>query len=219
MRIKGSGTYTGAAGKSCSILGICELADEENLQELRLSGNLSFKKLSCDKVDISGKCEGGSINARSLKISGTCEGDSVSAKNFSAVGKVEVDSLTVEQIFELSGKPRIDYVTADEIIIATSSGFIGEVKCHKIKIFDDTARIDGEFFDKSFIGHFSFNQSRSRVRIKNIEADKIELENCEVDIIRCKDAFIGTNCAVDKLFVSGACKVAADSTVGETICT
>lgn len=117
-------------------------------------------------------------------------------------GKVEVDSLKIARTLKLSGRPQIDSVTADEIFIATRDGSIGAIKCRRIKIFHDE-----NFFD---------NQ-RSRIRIKNIDADTVELENCAVDVIKCRDAAIGTNCAVEKLFVAGKCTVANDSTVAETI--
>ena len=207
MKIKGSGTYTDASGRSHSVFGAGEVSDGENLKSLKVSGDLSFEKISCDKISISGKCEGGTVSAQSLKISGACEADSVSAKNLSVSGKIEVDSLTIEQTLEISGKPQIDSVKADEIVIATRNGFIGEVECRRIKIFDESEQFNGVKFVQRF----------SRVQIKNIDAQTVQVENCAVDVIRCKDAFIGSNCAIEKLFVAGKCEVAADSTVGETI--
>lgn len=213
MRIKGSGMYTDAAGKSHRVLGVCELTEDNTFQELKISGKLSFEKISCDEVSVSGKYEGGSIIAQSLKVSGTCDGDSIIAKNFSISGKVKVNSLTVEQTLRISGKPQISFVTADEIIIAACAGSLGVVKCRKIRIFDDT----DNFVDKVFGKGFVKLSSSSRVQVNNIEANTVALENCTVEVIRCKDAFIGSNCAIEKLFVSGECKVSADSTVGETI--
>ena len=217
MKIKGSGSYTDAVGKSRMILGIGELSDAEKFRELKVSGNISFDKISCDEVKISGKCEGGSIEAQDLKISGKCEGKSVSAKNFSASGKMEIDSIKVEQIVELKGKPELGSVEADEIIIESRSGSVDEIKCRKLKIFNRVIETDSAFVLKIFGEEISGFDKFSRVRIKNIDAEKVELENCEVDIVRCQDAFIGANCAIDKLFVAGECKVADDSTVGETI--
>ena len=218
MKIKGVGTYTDASGRNHRVLGTGELSDGEHLQSLKVSGKCSFDKISCDELNVSGKCGGGSITARDLKTSGElefdnitcdeitasgkCSGKSVDAKIFSASGKVEVDSLTIAQTLKLSGRPQIDSVKADEIFIATRDGSIGAIKCRHIKIFHDE-----NFFD---------NQ-RSRVRIKNIDADTVEIENCEVAVIKCRDAVIGTNCAIEKLFVAGKCTVADDSTVAETI--
>lgn len=214
MRIEGSGMYTDETGRSHRVLGVCELTEAKTFQELKISGKLSFEKVSCDEVSVSGKCEGGSITAQSMKVSGTCDSDSIIAKNFSVSGKVEVNSLTVEQTLRISGKPQIDFVTASEVIIATRSGFIGEVKCRKIRIFDETDKFVDKVFGKGFAEYLS---SSSRVQVKNIEADTVALENCTVEVIRCKNAFIGRNCAIEKLFVASDCKIAADSTVGETV--
>lgn len=234
MRIKGSGVYTDATGKNRRILGIGELSDDKKLLELKVSGNISFDDISCEEINVSGKCDGGSINAQNLKISGgllfndisceeanisgKCEGKSISAKNFSASGKVKVDSLTIEENLSLSGKPQIDSMTADEVCIASRDGFIGKIVCHKVRILDNVYTFNEGFFVKNFIENVSFKDKIfSRVQIKSIEADIVELENCKVDVIRCQDASIGSNCSIEKLFVAGECKVADDSTVNETI--
>lgn len=187
MKIKGSGTYTDTDGANQNVFGVGELADDKKLRKLEVSGSLSFEKISCDKISVSGKCKG----------------DSVIAKDFSASGKVEVDSLMIEQNLEISGKPKIDFMTADEVVIVSRAGSVVKIKCRTIKIYDDSPDL--------------FDVHNSRISIKKIDADTVELENCAVDVIRCKDAFIGFNCAIEKLFVAGECKVADDSKVGETI--
>ena len=233
MKIKGTGIYTDATGKSKNILGICDLSNEENLRELKVSGKVSFEKISCAKVNVSGECKGDSLAAQAVKISGEfsveeiacdevnisgkCKGQSLNTKNFLGSGKIKLGSLKVEETLQFSGEARIDSLTADKIFIATRNGLIGSVKCRKIKIFDDSERFSGKFFGKIFSVHSSLSKSRSRVLIKNIEADTVDLENCEVNVIRCKDAFIGSNCVIEKLFVAGECKVAADSKVEDII--
>lgn len=233
MKIKGSGSYTDAAGRNHGIFGVGKLSDDEKFRELKVLGNISFDKISCDEVNISGKCDGGSIDAQDLKISGKvlfdkifcaeanvsgkCEGKSVSTKNFSASGKMEIDSIKVEQTFELKGKPELGSVEADKVIVESRSGSVDEIKCRKLKIFNHANETDSAFVIKILGEEISAFDNFSRVRIKNIDAEKVEIENCEVDVIRCQDAFIGTNCSIEKLFVAGEYEVAADSTVGETI--
>lgn len=218
MRIKGTGTYTDANNRRYMILGVGDFSDDEKLRNLDVAGNVSFDKISCDIVKVSGKCEGSLIAAQNLDISGgisfddiscdeadisgKCEGKSVNAKNFSVSGTSKIDSLKVEENLNLSGTPQINSVLADKILIAARDGFIGKIKCRMIKICDDNG----------FVAEY-----HSRIRIKSIDAEMVHLENCEVDVIRCKDAFIGTNCAIGKLFVTGECKVATDSTVKETV--
>ena len=156
MKIRGSGIYSDATGKNHTILGVGELPDDEKLRELKVSGNISFDKILCNEVRISGKCDGGSIDARDLKISGKasfdkifceeanlsgkCEGKSVSADNFSVSGKIEIVSLTIGKNLKLSGRPKIDSATADEIFIGASDGVIGEIKCRNLKIFDPVSK-------------------------------------------------------------------------------
>ena len=201
MKIKGSGSFTDATGRNRRILGVGELSDDEKLRELKVSGNISSDKIFCDEVNILGKCEGKFI----------------SAKNFSASGKMEIDSLKVEQTVDMKGNPELGSVEAKEIIIESRSGSIDEIKCRNLKIFNHVSEADSAFVIKIFGEKISNYDNFSRVRIKNIDAAKIELENCAVDIVRCQEAFIGSNCVIKKLFVAGEYKVAVDSTIGETI--
>lgn len=136
-----------------------------------------------------------------VKIEGECSGKSLTAKKISVEGIFDVDAAQTET-FQVSGSIDTNKLTAEEIIIESSAGSIDEIKCARLKIFHD----------ENF-----FRRQSSRIRIKNIDAEKVELENCAVDVIKCKDALIGTNCAIKKLFVAGEYKVADDSTVGETI--
>lgn len=218
MRIKGTGTYTDTNDRIHMILGVGDFSDDKKLRDLDVAGDFSFDKISCDRVSVSGKCEGGSITTQILdisggisfddiscyeaNISGKCEGESVSAKNFSVIGKTKIDSLKVENTLNLSGKPQISSMSADEISVVARDGFIGKIKCRMIKICDDEGFVD---------------EYRSRVHIKSIDAEMVHLENCAVDVIYCEEAFIGTNCEIEKLFVVGNYKVATDSIVKETI--
>lgn len=205
MKIKGEGSYVDASGARHEIFGVGDLPDDMALRSLKVSGKLSFETISCDKVKVSGKCEGGFLTA----------------KNFSVEGKVELDDLKVEQTFELEGKPKIDSIEADEIVIESQSGFIETIKCKKLEIFNHTNATDAtdfaNIFTRKFFGEdiIHVDSKRTRVRIKSIEAETVALENCEVDVIRCTNAVIGTNCKIDKLFVTGEYKISADSKVGE----
>ncbi len=187
MKIEGEGVYVDSKGRKHSIEGIGSLPDEINLQSIKVEGSFSFEEISCDKI----------------KVEGECSGNTVTAKNISIEGTIEVDSVTVEDTFKLEGKAEIKLLDAKEIVMETRGGEIGEIRCDKIKIFHDE---DSER-----------RKNRSRVRIKTIDADTVNLENCEVDTIRCKDAIIGSNCAIGKLFVAGECEISADSKVDETI--
>ena len=201
MRIEGAGLYIDSNGNRHSSEGSGNFSDAEILQSLKVSGSGSFDKISCDEVKVEGNCKGKSINAKNISISGT----------------FKVDSVEVENVFKISGSVRIETLKAEEIIMESRGGTIGNVNCKKIKIFHSDDFNSGGVFSKIFGGKSSSVKSSSRVKIKKITAETVELKNCEVEEIKCKDAFIDSNCAIEKLIVEGDCKIADDSKVGEVI--
>ena len=96
-------------------------------------------------------------------------------------------------------------------------GSIAEINCENVKIFHSDGFNSSGIFSKIFGSHKSNIKADSRVRINKITADKVELKNCEVDEIKCKDANIGSNCIIKTLFVEGECEIAADSKVVNVI--
>ena len=200
MKIEGDAVYIDTAGKHHLIEGVGNVPNDVALQKLKVSGSFKFDKVSCDDISISGECNGKSLNAKNISIEGTADIDTV-----------EADS------FQLSGSAKIGDIVAEKIIIESRKGTIDAIKCGKLKIFhEETNALDESILSKIF-GGIALHHSDSRVNIKNVDAVTVHLENCAVDVIKCKDAFIGSNCTIDKLFVAGECKVAADSTVGEMI--
>lgn len=184
------------------ILGEALYVDSAGIRhEVEGIGNIS-DNVSLRSLKVEGTLSFEKISCDTIEIEGSCDGDSLTAQKFSAEGTVEVDSLNIAQIFKLEGLPKISNVAAAEVSIESQSGSIGNIKCTRIKIFHD---------------EYSSKVRRSRVRIKSIEADTVELENCEVEVVKCQNALIGTNCAITKLFVAGEFKVADDSTVDEVI--
>lgn len=159
-------------------------------------------EMSLQDVNISGTFSFGKISCDKIKVSGECYGNSLTSKKIYVAGTLKVDSLNIENDLKLEGSLKVDNVEATEISIESCAGSIGNVKCKRIKIFHD------EYFAAPY---------PSRVLIESITSDTVELQNCEVGVIRCKGAFIGSNCVIEKLFIAGECKVAGDSTVGEII--
>lgn len=197
MKIEGEAVYIDAVGKRHKVEGVGNIPGVF-LQKLKVSGTFTFDEVSCDDIKISGECDGKLLNAKNISIEGTSDIDTAQADSF-----------------ELRGSAEIDKLVAEKILIDSRKGKIGEIKCRELKIFHREIH-SSSMFSKIFGGGVS-HKSNSRVKIKSVEAEEIRLENCAVDAIRCKDAFIGSNCTIEKLFVAGECKVADDSTVGETI--
>ena len=202
MKIEGEARYIDAQGNRHSIEGIGSLPDATALQSLNVSGSFDFGEISCDKV----------------KIEGECFGKSITAKNISVSGSFEVDAVKVEENFKVEGSVDSENISAAEIVMETRGGKIGNVKCNKIKIFHgESYDIGGSILSNIFGGRKIHSQSSSRIRIGKIDAEKVDLQNCEVEEINCTDAVINSNCVIEKLIVKGKCKVAADSKIGETI--
>lgn len=192
MQIEGEAVYIDSNDKRHSIEGEGNL-DITELKSLKVEGELTFKDITCDE----------------LKIEGEGNGTSATAKNFSVSGSVEIDSVTVEDIFKVSGSTEIKNLNAKKIIMESRDGSIGKIKCDEIRIYHvDTP---DKFFSKIL------RPSKSRVRIGQIDGGKVELENCEVEEINCRDAYIGLNCVVKKLVFDGKCEIDVDSKVDELI--
>ena len=200
MKIEGIASYIDKAGKRHSIEGIGSLPDGGELENLNVEGAFSFDKISCDDIKILGECNGKSINGKKISTEGT----------------IDVEYVEVET-FKLSGSADINKLVAKEIIMESRGGTIGDIKCDELKIFHGEIHEFGASIISRIFGGKVSRHNNSRVQIKNIEAETVHLENCAVNVIKCKDAFIGKNCVIDKLLVSGECKVADDSTVGETV--
>ena len=187
MQILGEAIYVDKNRRRHTVEGIGNFPDDMAVQSLKVEGDFSFEEFSCDTI----------------KVTGECHGDSLTAKNFFVEGTLEVDSVKIAEQLNVEGSLKVANIEASEVFIESRSGSIGNIKCRSLKVFHDET---------------SFRRpSRSRVQIKNIEAENVHLENCKVDVIRCQEAFIGKNCAIEKLFVAGECSIAPDSTVGETI--
>lgn len=199
MGIEGIASYVDAMGERHSIEGVGTLPNTP-LQSVSVSGSFSFDELSCDI----------------LQVEGECNGKSIVAKKISAEGSFDADSVEVET-FKLSGSVGSEKIVAKEILIESRGGSVGSIRCDKLKIFHgEIHEVGSSIMSKIFGGKIS-HHNNPRVQIKTIDAETVHLENCAVEVIKCKDAFIGKNCAIEKLFVAGECKVAPDSTVGETI--
>lgn len=201
MRIEGIAKYVDFNGKRHSIEGIGSLPDGNKLQSLSSSGSFSFGNLDCDE----------------LKIEGECQGKSVNAKNISVSGIFEVDTVKAEKSLKIEGSINSENIVAEEIVMESRGGSIGTVKCTQIKIFHGEIQDIGGGILAGIFGRKIQCHINSRVRIGQIDAVKVTLQNCEVDEIKCADAYIGSNCVIEKLVVKGECEIADDSKVGEVI--
>lgn len=192
MHIEGEAVYTDLNDKRHSMEGEGN-SDITELKSLKVEGELTFESITCDDIVIEGECIG----------------KSAVAKDFSVSGSIEIDSVTVEDTFKVSGSTEIKNLNAKEIIMESRDGSIGEIKCDEIRIY----HVDkpDKFFSKIL------RPNKSKVRIGKIDGGKVELANCDVEEINCRDAYIGLNCVVKKLMFEGECEIDVDSKVEELI--
>lgn len=199
MKIAGEAIYIDRSGHRRTMAGMGSVSDGE-LESLKVSGSCEFGDLVCDDVKIEGECSGASLKSRNVASSGT----------------LRVKMLIVEGKLKASGSVYSDVIDASDVDMESRGGSIGTVKCGRIKIFEHGGvEINGGFLSRIFGG--SARSANSRVHIKGIDADEVNLQNCEVDTIKCKDAIIGSNCVIGTLNVEGSCEVVDGSTVKETI--
>lgn len=202
MKIEGEASYIDVKGKRHSIEGMGDLPNNIKLKFLKVEGTIDFEDIICEKISIEGECNG----------------DKISCQNFSAEGEVEIDEIKVEKTFKVDGIITAKIIRADKIVIQSRADSIDEIFCNDVKIFEDTEKIGSNYiFSKIFGLKTSPRNNKSRIKIKNLRAEKVSLQNCEVEKIECKNAVIDSNCAVEKLIVEGNYKIAESSKVSEIV--
>ena len=201
MKIAGKGVYVDSNGEKHFLEGYATVPDSKTWKKLDVSGKVSVDEISCDKVEIGGKCKGQTLSVSNIFVS----------------GDFKVDSVKAEESFKVSGRVKSKNLDAENITINSRESTIDQIKCDTIKIFNNDDSIDGGLFSIIFGKEISRVKNNSRIHIKKISAKKVDLENCEVEEIDCTDAIINSNCAIKKLTVEGNCDIAADSKVGELI--
>lgn len=139
------------------------------------------------------------LEFKSLSVEGDCSGDFVVADKIRIEGNINFKSIRAAHSIDVEGIIKSSSLESGEIDIESQSGKIENIDCKRIKI------------------HHKLKKSNSRVHIGNINAERVDLQNCEVEVINCKDAFIRVNCIIEKLIVEGECDVADGSTVKSTI--
>ena len=193
MRVEGNGIYVDSSGKSRSINGVEDIAENDTIENLKVFGSLTFNKIFVNE----------------MKIEGEVIGESVNAKNITVHGDFNIGSTNVEKIFKVVGAVKINTLNAEQIFIESRNGSIDEVKCNTIKIFhQDYTGDDNILF--GILGGKS--RKNTRVKIRKIVAENVELKNCEAEEVVCKKAFIDSNCDIKKL-IADEYEVSADSRV------
>ena len=195
MKILGSASYTSKSGKRLSLEGVGTLPDELDFKSLKVEGTISFDSLTCEH----------------LKVEGECTGETISADEISIAGTSNVKSIKAGRSVEIEGTIKAVSIECNEISICSQSGKIEQLQCKSVRIYNESDKTS-----KSMFG-FSKRKNTSRVWIKNIRAERVELQNCEAEFVECKTANVRANCIIEKLIVEGDCEIATDSKVSEVV--
>lgn len=234
MKFDGDTTYITKSGKKYAIDGEGNLPDEIELKKLNVDGDVSFDEISCDDVRINGECRGNALSAekvfidgdikvdiikvdKTFETSGDCFAELLTAEKIFIDGDIKVDVIKAVKTFKIDGSLRSDSIESDEIIIESRSGTVDKIKCTGLKVSKGDEDFEGEISFGNLKIKTSSKKVSSRIQIKDVDAETVNLQNCEVGIIKCKDAFIGSNCIIEKLIVAGAYEIDADSKVSEII--
>lgn len=234
MKIDGDIAYTDKFGKRHTIEGYGTLPDETELKSLKVDGSISFDKISCGNFKVNGDCFGSSLTAEKisvdgdievndikavedLKIYGDCAADLLTANKIFIDGDVKADGIKVAESLNIEGEPQINSIESDKVVINTRFGTVEEIKCRDLKIFYSGVNFEGEISIGKFRIKSSPKQNFSQVLIKKIDAINVELENCKVSQVECKNAIINANCSIDKLIVSGNLEIDNNSKINSIV--
>ena len=235
MKIDGDATYIDKFGKRHLMEGEATLPDETELKILNVDGDIKFDRISCDKIKICGDCSGGSITAEkifvdgdvkvdatiqvvdSLKVNGDCSAESLTANKIFIDGDVKADTIKGAESLDIVGDPQVGLIESKDVVINTRSGMIEEINCDNLKIFDNSVNFEGEISFGKFRLKSYPKENFSHIRVKKILAEKVELANCKVSLIQCRDAIIGENCSIEKLIVSGNLELNDKSKVDDIV--
>ena len=202
MKIEGEASYTDIKGKRHKIEGFGDLPDDMELKSIKIEGSIKFTNMTCEEIKIEGECKGQSINAQ----------------NFSGQGTVDINNIQITNTFNVEGTVESNSISARKIAIRSRKGSIGTITCDEVKISEDSADLgNSHIFSKMFGVKNVKSKSKSKVNIKSIKSAGVDLSNCEIDLIQCKNAVINSNCLIKSLYVEGNYKIADDSQVSEIL--
>ena len=232
LNIDGLGTHTGGefdrvtiSGKgritsdlnclSLDISGMCTLEGNVVGENVRASGMGKFlKKIAADEIDISGKidCEG-EIETKKLYVEGLFKAKqclkTIKAEitgMMSVEGDMIGESIVCDGMFKCGGF--LNCETLDINIRCASK--LNEVGATRVKITASPNRFNTmmNFLLPDFL-------TNNKVTAQVIESDEIDIESCEVKVLRGKDIKIGPKCKVGLVEYSGTLEVDSTSEVDQ----
>ncbi|MFW6141728.1 MAG: polymer-forming cytoskeletal protein [Candidatus Saliniplasma sp.] len=187
------------------ISGATKVEGDAFLGELVSSGSFKVEgNTEADEMELSGASKfEGNVKTKKIKSKGSSkfEGD-VEADEFSSFGALKMESSVTAKTFTASGAFKIeDTLKADEIMLKPG----GDCSINHIKGGDILVESGGS-------GIFSMFK-KGTLKSKDINGDKIYLENTRAEIVEGDEVKIGPGCKIDKVKAKNL-KVHESSSVG-----
>lgn len=214
VNISGKGKITGdLVCKSLDISGMGTIEGSVIGERIKTAGMGKIQgNVMTDEIDVSGSLECyQDVNAKALYLAGMLK-----AKQCLKIDKVQITGmLTAEgdisgEEIECEGMIKCDGFLNCEVLEITARGCskLNEVGAATVKIAAGPSIIN------DLIGRFLPEFIReNKLVAKVIEGDNIELENCEVKVVRGKNIKIGSRCKIGLVEHSGTYEVSPDAVV------
>lgn len=232
LNIDGLGTHTGGAFDRVTISGKGKITGDLECQTLDISGMSTMEgnvtsetirvsgmgkflnAINSDEVNVSGKAEfQGDIQTRGLYIEGMFKSKQcLKTIKVDIQGMITVEGdMTAEDVicdgaFKCGGFLNCESL---DINVRCASMF-NEVGATKVRITASANKFNNML--KFILPEFLTN---NKVTANVIESDEIDIENCDVKILRGKDIKIGPKCKVGLVEYSGTLEVDANAEVDQ----
>lgn len=225
IRIMGEGTIGKGNFRKISVMGEGELLEDFSAEKLNVYGEAEIKRFfEIKKVRVMGELEARSNGkiTEELSVYGEARFDKEIEINLLSIkGEVNIkENLKVKRTNILGGLNVDGNCDADQFNCKGEAVIKGLLNCDKANIelfgFSRINEIGGEII-KVKRGKKIIKGRRGNLKATLIEADEIEIENTECDVIRGNNIIIGKGCCIKRVECTGTLVINKESEVLETI--
>lgn len=232
LNIEGLGTYAGGEFDRVNISGKGKVTGNLTCQTLEIAGMSTVEgNVNCERANVSGMGKiQGELVADEINISGTLECyNDVTSHELYLAGMLKAKQCLKGEKVEVSGMLTVDgdmsgeqikcdgmircegLLNCESLEITTRGGSkLNEVGATNVKVISGESVV-GAFFEFLLPDFLKGN----KVVVKVIEGDNIELENCEVKVVRGKNVKIGPKCKIGLVEYSDTYEANQEAAVDE----
>lgn len=232
LNIEGLGTYAGGEFDRVSISGKGKVTGDLTCRSLEISGMSTIEgKVVCEKIHASGMGKiDKEVTADEVDISGTLDFyQDLNAKDFYLSGMSKVKQCLKADKIEITGMLTIESDLSGEEVkcdgMIKCGGFLNceslemtsrgvsklkEVGATNVKIYGGESMVSGLF---SFLLPDFLKDNKVTADV--IEGDNIDIEHCDVKIVRGKNIKIGPKCKIGLVEYSGTFEADQDAVIDQ----